>query len=51
MKWYESFFIKVLKMGKIPKSVAIIMDGNRRYATKHSKAKHEGHSSGLDKLE
>jgi undecaprenyl diphosphate synthase len=34
-------------MGKIPKSVAIIMDGNRRYATKNNKKKHEGHSFGL----
>ena len=51
MRWYESFFIKVLKTGKIPKSVAIIMDGNRRFATKNNKEKHEGHSFGLSKLE
>lgn len=38
-------------MGKIPKSIAIIMDGNRRYATKQNKEKHEGHSFGLKKLE
>jgi ditrans,polycis-polyprenyl diphosphate synthase len=51
MKWIHSFFIRVLKMGKIPKSIAIIMDGNRRYATKQHKEKHEGHSFGLKKLE
>lgn len=51
MKWYEILFIRVLKTGKIPKSIAIIMDGNRRYATKINKDKHEGHQHGLDKLE
>ena len=43
--------IKVLKMGKMPTSIAMIMDGNRRYATKLKKAKHEGHSDGLRNLE
>ena len=47
MKWYQKFLIRVLKMGKIPKSIAIIMDGNRRFATKNHKEKHEGHSFGL----
>lgn len=51
MRWYESLFIKVLKMGKMPKSIAIIMDGNRRFATKINKEKHEGHNHGLQKLE
>ena len=51
MKWYETFFIKILKMGKIPHSIAIIMDGNRRFATHQNKEKHEGHSFGLKKLE
>lgn len=51
MRWYENLFIRVLKMGKIPRSIAIIMDGNRRYATKQAKEKHEGHSFGLAKLE
>jgi len=27
------------------------MDGNRRYAVKEKKAKHEGHAVGLNKLE
>jgi len=51
MVWYHSLLIKVLKVGKIPKSVAIIMDGNRRYATQKNKEKHEGHNFGLKKLE
>jgi len=32
--------VNVVKMGKIPKSVAIIMDGNRRYATNNHMEKH-----------
>lgn len=51
MRWYERLFIRVLKSGKIPKSVAIIMDGNRRFATKKQMDKHEGHAYGLQKLE
>ena len=35
----------------MPKSIAMIMDGNRRYATKKNKKKHEGHSDGLRNLE
>ena len=31
-RWYQRFIINVVKTGKIPRSVAIIMDGNRRYA-------------------
>jgi undecaprenyl diphosphate synthase len=38
-------------MGKIPRSIAIIMDGNRRYATSKSKEKHKGHEFGLQKLQ
>lgn len=32
----QRFLVNVVKTGKIPKSVAIIMDGNRRYATAHN---------------
>ena len=49
--WYHRLLIKVLKTGKMPKSIAIILDGNRRYATKLKKEKHEGHSDGLRNLE
>ena len=51
MGWLKSLFIRVIKMGKIPKSIAIIMDGNRRFASKLQRDKHEGHKFGLDKLE
>ena len=48
---FQRFIINVMKTGKIPKSVAIIMDGNRRYAVKNQQEKHKGHSHGLNKLE
>ncbi|KYN20301.1 Dehydrodolichyl diphosphate synthase [Trachymyrmex cornetzi] len=34
----------------MPKHVAVIMDGNRRYANKQNLRKAEGHSKGLDKM-
>ena len=34
----------------MPKHVAFIMDGNRRYANKQNVAKIEGHVRGFDKL-
>ena len=37
--------------GKIPDHVAIIMDGNRRFAKEIGLATHEGHTKGKDKLE
>lgn len=51
LRWYEKLLLRILKQGRIPRSVAIIMDGNRRYATKQHKDKHEGHAYGLQKLE
>ena len=51
LAWYQRLLINVLKMGRMPKSIGIIMDGNRRYATKQNKEKHKGHSDGLRNLE
>mmetsp|Transcript_20686 Transcript_20686/g.27922 ORF Transcript_20686/g.27922 Transcript_20686/m.27922 type:complete len:89 (-) Transcript_20686:503-769(-) len=47
----SKFFINVVKTGKVPKSVAFIMDGNRRFASTKGQQKHLGHRHGLAKLE
>ena len=41
----------MVKNGRIPKSVAFIMDGNRRFASAKNKERHTGHADGLKKLE
>ncbi|KAM4046224.1 dehydrodolichyl diphosphate synthase complex subunit DHDDS isoform 3-T3 [Anomaloglossus baeobatrachus] len=46
----ERLCANVLKAGPIPKHVAFIMDGNRRYAQKCHVARQEGHSQGFEKL-
>lgn len=50
VSFFELFCIKVIKTGRIPKHVAFIMDGNRRYAKKKSVNKTTGHKRGFDKL-
>ncbi|KAG7201705.1 hypothetical protein KM043_004432 [Ampulex compressa] len=42
--------LEIIKTGQVPKHVAFIMDGNRRYANKRKVKKIEGHSKGFDKL-
>lgn len=48
--WFLRLAIKILKAGNIPKHVAFIMDGNRRYASKNGIEKIEGHTKGFDKF-
>lgn len=48
--WLQRVCESVLKSGPIPQHVAIIMDGNRRFAVKNSMEKFEGHVKGFDKL-
>uniref|UniRef100_T1J4M9 ditrans,polycis-polyprenyl diphosphate synthase [(2E,6E)-farnesyldiphosphate specific] n=1 Tax=Strigamia maritima TaxID=126957 RepID=T1J4M9_STRMM len=48
--WLEWFCINVLKAGEIPSHVALIMDGNRRFANKKKLNKIEGHLHGFEKL-
>ncbi|XP_018576535.1 dehydrodolichyl diphosphate synthase complex subunit DHDDS [Anoplophora glabripennis] len=47
---FQKFCINVLKCGPVPKHIAFIMDGNRRYAKKTKVEKTEGHSKGFEKL-
>ncbi|XP_048357127.1 dehydrodolichyl diphosphate synthase complex subunit DHDDS isoform X1 [Sphaerodactylus townsendi] len=46
----ERFCASVLKAGPMPKHVAFIMDGNRRYAQRCNVRKLEGHTQGFAKL-
>ncbi|XP_009954978.1 PREDICTED: dehydrodolichyl diphosphate synthase isoform X3 [Leptosomus discolor] len=46
----ERFCANVIKAGPMPKHVAFIMDGNRRYAQKCHVERQQGHSQGFDKL-
>lgn len=48
--WAEWVALRVLQVGPIPKHVAIIMDGNRRYAKKEHRETLDGHTQGFHKL-
>ncbi|XP_043482095.1 dehydrodolichyl diphosphate synthase complex subunit DHDDS [Leptopilina heterotoma] len=50
LSWTQRFAIKVVKTGHVPKHVAFIMDGNRRYAKRNNVKNVDGHSKGFDKL-
>uniref|UniRef100_A0ABI8A2S6 Alkyl transferase n=1 Tax=Felis catus TaxID=9685 RepID=A0ABI8A2S6_FELCA len=47
---WERFCANIIKAGPVPKHVAFIMDGNRRYAKKRQVERQEGHSQGFNKL-
>jgi hypothetical protein len=46
----ERFAMGVVSQGTVPKHVAIIMDGNRRYAKLRNMPRYAGHHDGGDKL-
>ena len=48
---YENKLLRKIKTEPIPKHMAIIMDGNRRYAQELGFTHKEGHKKGKDKLE
>ncbi|HUT27013.1 MAG TPA: polyprenyl diphosphate synthase [Methanomassiliicoccales archaeon] len=48
---YEKRLLKEVMEGEIPGHVAIIMDGNRRFAMEIGLIAHEGHVKGKEKLE
>lgn len=48
--WLQRLATRVVKAGPIPKHVAFIMDGNRRFARKNSIDRAEGHLQGFNKL-
>ncbi|CAD6996374.1 unnamed protein product [Ceratitis capitata] len=50
-KWYETLAMNVVRAGGyIPRHIAFVMDGNRRYAKSQNLRKIEGHSHGFEKL-
>lgn len=49
--WLRSLCCRILRTGHIPRHVAIIMDGNRRFARKMQYSKvFQGHISGFNKF-
>lgn len=46
----QKIFGNIVKQGPLPKHVALIMDGNRRYARQNHIEQIEGHKSGFNKL-
>ncbi len=36
LKWYQILAARIIKTGRVPRHVALIMDGNRRYAKKNN---------------
>lgn len=50
LSWVERLAVNVIKQGKVPDHVAVIMDGNRRFSVKSQIQKAEGHKMGFDKL-
>ena len=48
--WLQPWAVRTLKTGRIPKHIAFIMDGNRRYAKKNQFKTIDGHAHGFEKL-
>ena len=51
LKFHERMACRIVSAGPIPKHVAFIMDGNRRFARDRGWNVADGHRSGYDKLE
>lgn len=50
-KAYEQRLLNIVKEGPIPQHIAIIMDGNRRFAREYGLENAEGHRKGREKVE
>lgn len=49
-RWYETLALNVIRCGRVPRHIAFIMDGNRRFAKSEHIPKIDGHSKGFEKL-
>lgn len=50
LTWAQFACVRILKCGVVPRHIAFIMDGNRRFAKKKKVQQLEGHTKGFDKL-
>ncbi|CCE88746.1 Piso0_001525 [Millerozyma farinosa CBS 7064] len=50
LEFLKDLVINMMKTAPVPKHIALIMDGNRRYAKSKKLALSEGHSAGADSL-
>ena len=48
--WLERLAVNVIKVGRVPNHIAVIMDGNRRFARQAGDPVLTGHRAGFDKL-
>ncbi|HDN17836.1 MAG TPA: di-trans,poly-cis-decaprenylcistransferase [Candidatus Bathyarchaeota archaeon] len=50
LRIYESLLIRQVKEGEIPRHVALILDGNRRWARRMGLSPKDGHKAGADRV-
>ncbi|XP_003739523.1 dehydrodolichyl diphosphate synthase complex subunit DHDDS [Galendromus occidentalis] len=50
LSWLQKTAMRILAQGRIPQHVALIMDGNRRYAKQVQRKTIDGHKEGFSKL-
>ncbi len=48
--WLQKLCMRWIKFGPVPNHVAIIMDGNRRFARMQNIHRVQGHTRGFEKL-
>ena len=48
--WLERLALNVIKVGRVPRHIAVIMDGNRRFARQAGDPVLAGHKAGFEKL-
>jgi len=48
--WLERLALNVIKVGRVPRHIAVIMDGNRRFARQAGDPVLTGHKAGFEKL-